>query len=138
MRVSIGLLAISAVLLSCSDLANEGLPQVTIRTDGVSYAVGQSISVATNNELQEMVVIAPCCSDPNFRIQRRNGTTWTMVFPECDKLMCPSVLLPLSPQSKRIDTIRILTAGYYRLMLRYQNQRTLETDSAYSNEFIVQ
>jgi hypothetical protein len=138
MRVAIGLFFASVVLVSCSDLGNETPPRVTMQIDRAHYSVGQSVSVATINGLQELIIIAPCCSNPDFRIQRRQGTTWTMVYPECDDLMCPSLLIPLNAGARRIDTLRVLDPGNYRLMLRYQDQRTLQTDSTYSTEFVVQ
>lgn len=136
MSVKIASFFASIFLLSCSDTGNEGLPQVTMHTDDVSYSVGQPISIATSNGLAEMIILSPCCSRPDFRIQQRVTGNWTPAG-EC-LLMCPGFYLPLSSGSRRIDTVNILAAGYYRIMLRYQNQRTLQTDSTYSNEFTVQ
>jgi hypothetical protein len=138
MRVATSLFFASLVLVSCSDWGNENAPGVTMQTDGTSYFAGQSVSVATSNGLEELIILAPCCSNPDFRIQRRQGTAWTMVYPECDALRCPGAFLPLNAGAGRIDTVRVLDPGNYRLMLRYQDQRTLQMDSTYSTEFLVQ
>jgi hypothetical protein len=138
MRIAMGLFFASAVLVSCGDLGNESPRSVTMQIDGVHYSAGQSVAVATSNGLREMIAIAPCCTNPDFRIQQRQGTTWTMIYPECDKLMCPSVFIPLNPGAGRIDSVRVQDPGVYRLMLRYQDQRTLQIDSTYSTEFTVQ
>lgn len=129
-------LILSILLISCSDLGNNSLPQVTIKTDSVSYSVGQSISIVTSNGSEDTIILSPCCSSPDFILQQKVNDIWTQAG-YC-VLLCPSLPLPLKPLANRVDTLSNFSSGYWRIMLRYYNERTKQNDSVYSNEFTVQ
>jgi len=136
MSIRTAILILSILLISCSDLGVESDRQVSILTDRESYSVGQSITIVTYNVLEDNIILSPCCSSPDFRRQQKINGVWSP--PGYCLALCPSQNIPLNSGSNRVDTLTSLSTGHWRIMLRYQNKRTLRIDSVFSNEFTVQ
>jgi hypothetical protein len=109
-----------------------------VRTAGDFFLAGQTVPVAISNVSNETVNPVSCCTRPDLRIQQKINGTWTP--PGACELMCPSILLPMKPGQRILDSaIHIAQPGLYRLLLRYwpNNSRISALFEAYSNEFSV-
>jgi len=106
---------------------------------GGFFAMQQMISVSITNVSRETMYPVSCCTRPDLRIQQKVNGTWTA--PGACELMCPTVLLPLKPGQRIVDSVlRIGQPGLYRLMLRYwtkTSQGTTPLFETYSNEFNI-
>jgi hypothetical protein len=89
-----------------------------IRTAGSFFLMQQTIPVSVTNVSAETVNPMTCCTRPDLRIQQKINGTWTP--PGACELMCPSILLPMKPGQRIVDSaIHIAQPGVYRLLLRY-------------------
>ena len=115
-----------------------GLQYLQVRTAGDFFLVGQTVPVSISNVSNEIVNPVSCCSRPDLRIQQKINGTWTP--PGACELMCPSILLPMKPGQRILDSaIHVAQPGLYRLLLRYwpYNSSISALLEAYSNEFNV-
>jgi hypothetical protein len=110
-----------------------------IRVSGSYFLMHQTLPVIITNVSNETVNPDMCCARPDLRIQQKINGTWTP--PGACELMCPSILLPLKPGQRIVDSVlQIAQPGVYRLMLRYRTSTPQGSSllyESYSNEFNV-
>jgi hypothetical protein len=110
-----------------------------VRVSGSYFLMHQALPVMITNVSNETVNPDMCCARPDLRVQQKVNGTWTP--PGACELMCPSILLPLKPGQRIVDSVlQIAQPGLYRLMLRYRpdtQQGSALVCESYSNEFNV-
>ncbi len=141
MRSLVALFVGLSTLAGCKDfgsLANNGLSANTQRS---SYTTSDNITFIVSNAGSQTVILASCCIEPAFYVDRYENAAWTESEGHgipCLAL-CPGRPYSFSAQSQFVDSIRIQQPGTYRFRFPYGFASTEAMTYEFpSNQFTVQ
>lgn len=135
------LIVCSGCKISTRSENNSPSATVTMTTDSLQYTLSLDlvyINIQIKN-LTDSTLVFPSCGRISKRIDVKQGNVWSEGFPGWYS-PCPALLsftTSIESDSSYFDYISIDTTGTFRIVTIYHMLSSSNTDTLFSNEFIV-